>query len=127
MKYLTTNDHLTDRISHRGKFFLIFGHYISNHHFFVMVEVKGVSFQFPSCFRDFFQGKVEQTAVVSFELDGSVFFQNLVVAGKKLPGGKAAGSVASLRPGIREIQIDSGNFAFFKNFGKKSCIHAHEF
>ena len=72
-------------------------------------------------------GKVEQTAVVSFELDGSVFFQNLVVAGKKLPGGKAAGSVASLRPGIREIQIDSGNFAFFKNFGKKSCIHAHEF
>ena len=56
-----------------------------------MVEVKGVSFQFPSGFRDFFQGKVEQAAVVSFELDGSVFFQNLVVAGKKLPGGKAAG------------------------------------
>ena len=41
-------------------------------------------------FRDFFQGKVEQAAVVSFELDGSVFFQNLVVAGKKFPGGKTA-------------------------------------
>ena len=70
-----------------------------------MVEVKGVSFQCPSCFRDFFQGKVEQTAVVSFELDGSVFFQNLVVAGKKLPGGKAAGSVASLRPGTEKIEV----------------------
>ena len=51
-------------------------------------------------------GKVEQAAVVSFELDGYVFFQNLVVAGKKFPGGKAAGSVAGLWPGIGKIQID---------------------
>jgi hypothetical protein len=67
------------------------------------MKIKGMCFKLPSGFRDFFQGKVEQTAVVSFELDGSVFFQNLVVAGKKLPGGKAAGSVASLRACLKNI------------------------
>lgn len=44
VKGLSADDHLADWISYRRKFFFIFGHYIANHHFFIVMKVKGVCF-----------------------------------------------------------------------------------
>ena len=41
-------DQLTDRVSHRRKFLLIFRHDIAFHHVFLMMQVKGMRKQLPA-------------------------------------------------------------------------------
>ena len=52
---LSHSDQFADRISHRGKLFFIFCHYISGTHDRIVVQIEGVGGNGPASFRDCFQ------------------------------------------------------------------------
>ena len=83
---MKNRDQLTDWITHRRKFLLVFCHDISFHHIFLMMQVKGMRNQFPSfTLIYFFQSKLKQTLIVCLELYGRPVRKNLAVTCKKFP------------------------------------------
>lgn len=57
---LSHSDQFADRISHRGKLFFIFCHYISGTHDRIVVQIEGVGGNGPASFRDCFQGVIKR-------------------------------------------------------------------
>lgn len=69
---LSHSDQFADRISHRGKLFFIFCHYISGTHDRIVVQIEGVGGNGPASFRDCFQGVIKKAFVVSLKFDCAV-------------------------------------------------------
>ena len=69
---LSHSDQFADRISHRGKLFFIFCHYISDRHNWIMVQVEGVCCNSPACFWNCLQRVIKKPFIVSFKFYGAV-------------------------------------------------------
>ena len=69
---LSHSDQFADRISHRGKLFFIFCHYISGTHDRIVVKISVVAVKLKKKIRDCFQGVIKKAFVVSLKFDCAV-------------------------------------------------------
>ena len=89
----------TDRMIHRRKFFLIFGHDITAVHGSIVVKIICTGGHIPDVRSlQFFHGEIEKCPVIGFEFNLSVRNQNLIVAFEVFSGSKSSSGVSCLWP-----------------------------
>ena len=69
---LSHSDQFADRISHRGKLFFIFCHYISGTHDRIVVQIEGVGGNGQAGLRDSYLRVIKKAFVVSLKFDCAV-------------------------------------------------------